>query len=549
MKNTYIFKQVSSLAKVFPDDDITRFEELNKLSALKGERLSYQIIYKCDSEKRWLGATATAVTDERIPVEIKRVGCVPSMFPCLNRECDEWYLRKNPGMFPDVLYEMPDGKFDIIRENYHSLLITAFIPEDIEAGVYPVNIKIQVGEDVMDNVFEIKVLDEKLSEKKVNFTQWFHGDCIATYYKYDILSEEHWAMMDKFIEKAAHIGINMILTPMFTLPLDTEVGLERPTLQLVDVYRKNGEYSFGFDKMKRWIDICKKHGMEFFEMSHLFSQWGTGFAPKIVAETENGTEKIFGWHTKALSDEYQEFLNNFIPALTDFLKAEGIFDKTYFHISDEPNYEKHHEIYTAERKMLSGLIPDDRFFEACSDYRWYEEGTVSKPFAITCKVDEFYEHGHKDIWAYYCCGPCDRGYGNRLFGMPAGRNRINGMQLYKYDIDGFLHWGYNFYYTELSRKAINPFFDTDASEGFQSGDSYSVYPGEDGPLDSMRSVVFYESLQDYRACRTLEKYIGKDEVDKILNSEGELKFNEFPRTDEGVLALRNKIYDRLEKEL
>ena len=155
---------------------------------------------------------------------------------------------------------------------------------------------------------------------------------------------------------------------------------------------------------------------------------------------------------------------------------------------------------------------------------------MKKPVVITNSVDEFFKRDYKDIWAYYCCGPCDDGYSNRFMAMPSGRNRITGFQLYKYGIKGFLHWGFNFYYSQLSKREINPFLVTDADEAFQSGDAFSVYPGKNGPYESLRSVVFYEALQDYRACRLLESFIGKEKVDELINEDGDIKFNKYPRT-------------------
>ena len=54
----------------------------------------------------------------------------------------------------------------------------------------------------------------------------------------------------------------MILTPVFTPPLDTAVGGERRTVQLVDVKVEKEGYSFGFEKFERWVSICKKCGYQ-----------------------------------------------------------------------------------------------------------------------------------------------------------------------------------------------------------------------------------------------------------------------------------------------
>lgn len=539
-----IFRQISSLEKVFLDDNIENYKETDGIKALKGEKINYQIAYTGGQERK---TKVRYSVNSELQVNVRRVENVPCQMP-VNKECyDEYYQKTEPGMYPDLLSPIDDNAFEVISDTSHAIFVTAQIPEDIRPGVHNIEITISDGEEEIKKVFAVKVLNEKIPEQKTLYTQWFHTDCIASYYNYEIFSEKHWEMIEKFVKKAAECGINMILTPVFTLPLDTEVGLERPTVQLVDVTFKNGEYTFEFGKLKRWTDMCRRNGIEKFEISHLFSQWGTGCPPKIEAETENGIEKIFGWHTKADSPEYRAFLKSFLTELTAFLKKEEIYDDTYFHVSDEPDYKRDYEIYKTEREMLNGLIPPEKIMDAISHAEFCECGLVKTPVAIIDSVDDFYKKGFNDIWAYYCCGPADRGYTNRFMAMTSGRNRIGGMLLYKYGINGFLHWGYNFYYSQFSRRKINPFLVTDADEAFQSGDAFTVYPGENGPLDSLRGVIFYDALQDIRACELLESYIGRDEVVKMLEESGVLKFNEYPRKNDEVMAIREKINDSLEK--
>ena len=67
-------------------------------------------------------------------------------------------------------------------------------------------------------------------------------------------------------------------------------------------------------------------------MSHLFTQWGALHAPKIMADTDAGPVRVFGWETAACSPEYAGFLRALLPQLMDELRALGIADHTYFHI-------------------------------------------------------------------------------------------------------------------------------------------------------------------------------------------------------------------------
>lgn len=542
MENNFVFMQLSSLEKVFLDDDISRFKKIDSVTALKNERVSYQILYSGGNQQK-NRITYKFNADRRLKITVRNVGNVPSAFPAKANELDEYYLRTKPGLYPDVLYPAENNEIYSVFGSYHSLFVTVEISEDMPKGSYPIEFVFDLGDKNHKEIFTVNVLDYILPKQDITYTQWFHADCIASYYKMDIFCEEHWQMIEKFVKMAVHTGINMILTPVFTLPLDTEVGKERPTLQLVDVYCTDNGYNFGFSKLERWIDMCLKNGIENFEISHLFSQWGTGCTPKIVS---SDGAKIFGWHTKADSSEYKAFLNAFLPELIEFLKSKNIYENTYFHVSDEPDFTKDFECYKKEKEILQSFVSSDKIIDAISHYEFCECSLVKKPVVITNSVDEFFKRDYKDIWAYYCCGPCDDGYSNRFMAMPSGRNRITGFQLYKYDIKGFLHWGFNFYYSQLSKREINPFLVTDADEAFQSGDAFSVYPGKNGPYESLRSVVFYEALQDYRACRLLESFIGKEKVDELINEDGEIKFNKYPRTDEGVLKIRSRINKVLE---
>ena len=80
---------------------------------------------------------------------------------------------------------------------------------------------------------------------------------------------------------AVSYGVNMLLTPLFTPPLDTAVGGERTCVQLIDVIlTEDGSYQFGFDRLEQWISLCDKCGVRYLEFSHLFTQWGAAHAPK-----------------------------------------------------------------------------------------------------------------------------------------------------------------------------------------------------------------------------------------------------------------------------
>ena len=116
--------------------------------------------------------------------------------------------------------------------------------------------------------------------------------------------------------------------------------------------------------------------------------------------------------------------------------------------------------------------------------------------------------------------------------------------MFKFGIRGFLQWGYNFYFTRLSKAPVNPYEVTDAGKAFPSGDSFVVYPAEDGTAyHSLRLKVFYDALQDMAALNTLEKLTDKKTCLSVIEEEGkhDITFREYPHDDGWLLRTREKV--------
>lgn len=135
--------------------------------------------------------------------------------------------------------------------------------------------------------------------------------------------------------------------------------------------------------------------------------------------------------------------------------------------------------------------------------------------------------------------------------MPSARNRIIGVQFYKYKIAGFLHWGYNFWFSQHSRGPIDPYRNTDANYAFPSGDAFLVYPGEQGPIESIRLEVFYEALQDLRALQLLEQLYGRSYVIEALEERfhESITFNSYPREAEWILSFRDWVNYQIKEKI
>lgn len=540
-------KCISSLEKVFADEELTS-RSFYRASALRNETYSFQVAYRNNHE---LFNNLSVIIDSELGnfITVRSVGLVPSELPGYH-DHDDQILRSTPGLYPDPLYPVgPDGLVGIPHQ-WRSIWITVNLNEQVNAGFHDIKVKFITEDEKLlgEEIFKLDVIPINLPEQKLIHTEWFYADCLAVEYDVDVFSNKHWELMDKYIQTAADHGVNMIYTPLFTPPLDTEIGGERPTVQLIDVKKKGDLYTFDFSRLVEWINMCKKHGIKYFEFSHFFTQWGAKHAPKIIATEKGEVKKIFGWETEAIGEEYRNFLGQFLPQLIAFIKEHDLTKYSYFHVSDEPTLD-HLESYEKASAIIHEHLSEFPIMDALSDYDFFEKGYVKRPIPANNHIDPFIKHNVENLWTYYCCVQY-KGVSNRFFNFASARNRIIALQLFKYDIQGFLHWGYNFWFTQFSKKVINPYENTDAGYAFASGDSFLVYPGENGPIESIRLEVFYEALQDLRALQLLEEKIGKDRVVSLLenNIDEPLTFNKYPGDAGWLLKKREEINALIVKE-
>lgn len=534
---------LSSLEKVFWDQPPAG-PAFTEASLLQGERFSYQIAYRQDAGRFSRQTLRVSVSSPiAAAVTVRRVEHVPCAFPCYDPT--ENYLRTSPGFYPDVLKPLDGPETWFVAGRWESLWVE-IRAEDLPAGEYPITVTLSDGEDTAVSRFTARVLPLRLPPQTFLFTQWLHGDGIAHAHHAAMFSEKFWAILANYLQTARRCGINLILTPLFTPPLDTAPGGERLTCQLVDVTVSGGEYAFGFDRLARWIALCRDKGITRFELSHLFTQWGARYAPKVVAAVDGVEKRLFGWETPGNSPEYKRFLAAFLPALSAFLDKQGVAkEDCYLHISDEPHAE-HWETYREASEWVARLMPGYPVMDAMSDYPIYQKSTVDNPVVAIDAISDFLQNKVPNLWGYYCCSQ-EQQVSNRFMAMPSARNRILGMQAYKFGLKGFLHWGYNFYNSQFSLEVIDPYAVTDARCAFPSGDAFSVYPCGDGCAESLRAVVFHDGLQDLRALEMLESLAGRDAALRTLE-EGlsrPLSFTDYPHDAAWLWDARQRIHQAL----
>ena len=127
---------ISSLQKCFIDEKVTDKPELKELTAYKNEKFSFQLCYRAEgTPAKFAGFADISVATDLVPAEsdgkkgkpavtlrtVEQVVCLMPVFP---QYSDAEYLRKEPGLFPDVLIPARRGnKTPVCEEETRSVWI------------------------------------------------------------------------------------------------------------------------------------------------------------------------------------------------------------------------------------------------------------------------------------------------------------------------------------------------------------------------------------------------------------------------------------------
>ena len=561
---------ISSLESCFMDEKLEDKKERTHFLMYRNEKLSFQLAcmnLRNDNPDvpyfylRMKGVLAPYVT-------VREVVCVPNHYPVTPQNHDENYLRTEPGLYPNLLrpllykgynykryVNIDEGFIRLPQGNLRALWLDIKIPEGVEVPTEETELALTLycrEYEMAQTTAHIRVSPVRLPEQKLIHTEWFYCDCIAEAHRAEVFSDRHFALIEKYIRAAVENGINMIMMPVFTQELDTYVGGERLTTQLLGItVLPNGEYDFDFTLVDRWIDMCERIGVKYYEIPHFFTQWGADHAPKIIATVNGEKKRIFGWETDSMGEEYGKFLSVLIPALVSHFKARGMDERCYFHISDEPNL-RNLEKYLACKERVAPYLEGYHIIDALSDFKFYELGVLKKPIPGISSVQEFLDHDIPGLWVYYCGAGGKKVTTDRYLSMPMARTRILGVQLYLNRIEGFLHWGYNYYHNQFSYDYVDVLGSTDGEYFAPSGDAFLVCPGTDDTVwETMRLNAMREAMDDMRALELAESVLGREAAIALVNDglEEPVTFFRYPKEGEYLLSLRDRILLAVEEKL
>ncbi|MHB9034424.1 MAG: DUF4091 domain-containing protein, partial [Anaerolineae bacterium] len=499
--------------------------------AARNERVSFQV----GLNSSWSRECQVHISVEPPPgisIQARRVGFVPMRHFNTQTEAEELEgLGMIPGYVPDPLW--PEDTATLGPFETGAFWVNATAAPETAPGDYLLTIHISTGDESHQLEVKLKIQTLVLEQRKgFPVCHWFYADALCDWYHVEPFEEKFWKIVQPFMLNLAQHNSDSQYVPIFTPPTD---GIKRPTQLLGVMMAKPGKYAFDFALVRRWVRLAQRCGARFFEWTHLFPQWGAQYALRVYRNNADQNSLFWPPETEATSEVYRNFLSQFLPAFYDFLRTENLLDRSLFHLSDEPHGDEHLANYRKAKQMLKELAPWIRVADALSDIRFGREGLTDIPIPSISTASQFAAEGIP-AWTYFCCGPRGK-YLNRLMDTPLTKIRMSAWLFYHLGALGFLHWGYNYWYKSQTQQLIDPYIEQsgDAWPGWAYGDPFLVYPGPEGPIDSIRWEIFSESLQDYALlqCAGIKP---DDERLAVLRD-----YNDFPKTSEWVAQTRSTI--------
>ncbi len=478
---------VDPLEKVFADAR-PGAEPVPPLEAARGEQATFQVVVRAEHPLAGvrvavdpLTAPSGAALTARAP---RVVGYVYVDRPSQKPSNDQ--LRKPPADYPDVL--MDTDTMDLGPGQARPVWITVDVPMDAAPGLYRgmarVSAMTPTGGFNAVAPLELEVFAAAAGPSRLWMTNWFSMNWNHMEISPEPESEEYYALLRRFARNMAEHRQNVALISPLSL---AEFGVGA-----------DGGLTVDFSRFDRWVRIFQEEGViGRIEGGHLGGRtggWDSDFGASIRAVRDG---KVVGEHAAPDSPEAEAFHAWFLPKLVAHLRENSWLDIYLQHLADEPT-QTNKESYRALAALLRKHAPELKIVEACHEKDLVGAMDVWVPQLNYLKDDfahyQARQKAGEEVWFYTCVFPQGE-YANRFIEQPLVKTRLLHWINFRYGITGYLHWGYNHWTKD------DPVTHTTRPHGgppyLPAGDPWIVYPGKNGPLDSLRHEAMRDGVADY----------------------------------------------------
>lgn len=481
---------VSDAVRVFEDGFHTpELFETVELMGIRGEIISGQVVLEASKSLTDVEVEVSDLEDRAngdvinaSEIEWNFVGSVHLSKNTTNQPSSV-LIRKAPADFPEYL--MAERQMDIPKGTFKAIWLTIRIPFSAAAGNYSGRLKVRCPQGEESIPLNLTVYPFTMPEERhLKVAEWYSTSEFGRFHGIEEEYSPAWfAMLGTYAANMVAHRQNVFRVP----------------LTAVEIIRKEGgELEFDFKLFDRIAEVFWNTGkMECLETGFL-TKFGEGdwFSSEILLKDISVTDEA-GGDQVTLSGS--EVVPDLLQALESHLRQKGWLEKTLFHVKDEPSI--HNALAWMEMsEYVHRYAPDLRRLDAIETAYLLDEIEVAIPKLDEIGVwyesfREWQEEGN-ELWFYTVGIYQGSFFPNKTIDVPVIDSRIMHWLNYRFDVTGYLHWGWN-------RWNEDPYMET----GMHIGDGWHVYPVRDGVLNSLRWEQMRNGLQDYEYFWLLEKKV------------------------------------------
>lgn len=499
------FEALDPLQKVFPESNYFAPMDAHA-DVARGEHASFQFVIRANADIDNLTVAVSPPASGAASLSEIKAGFVG--FVKVGRASpdpsNDTYAPMS-GYFPDpiVYEESRNVKFG----NTQPIWINVKIPADCSTGTYTG--AVTVSGEINGRSFaerkdiEIEVFKPVIETTSLWITNWFFLDrlhYLNHMEEVETHSQLYWELAGTMAKTLAEYRQNVAMISPFD---HTGFSYE------------NGQWEFDFTNFNKMVELFIEEGViGRLEGGHFGSRldgdWLGPFGLHVPVLDNDSIDKELLPLDKPRT---REFYTAFLPAFVENIKAKGWWGQYIQHIADEP-IDENVDSYIEISKFLKALVPDLKVIEACHTHQLENMVDIWVPQMNFLRdgLDFYHDQQSKgsEAWYYTCLAPKGE-WANRFVELPLIKTRLLHWVNFKYNIPGYLHWGFNYW---GSRSGIvtgeDPYDDVSGmivSSGniLPGGDCWISYPGYKTIYPSIRLEAMRDGIVDYELLKLYEQ--------------------------------------------
>lgn len=494
-----VFEYVDPLDKILPEKSVF-MPAVAEADVVRGEHATFQFAIRTTRDLNHVNVRLSSLTNDSIGVALSLEGVETSFVGHVHVgraqiEPGNDLIQSPSDFYPDPLYD--DEEIDIKANTTVASWVSVPVALDCVPGKY-------TGEIVLEAEANGKLIREKrnvqvniystvVDQQTLMITNWYQpgfnyvdGEDVPQF------SERWWELMNQMADYMKEYRQNVVMIAPLRL---AEYTFESGEVATIDFKRFDEVVQFFMDK-----GILKKIAGG--HIAGRMGGWESKFGCFIPVDKVGKTniELVESTHPRI-----KTFYKKFFSELMLHLEKKG-WEKMYMqHIADEP-IKSNSDTYIAISSLVKELLPEVQIVDACHTKDLDNRIDVWIPQLNYLHKDyDFYKAQQakgKEVWYYTCVWPQGE-YANRYIQQPLIKTRLLHWINYKYNINGYLHWGLNFW------RGDNPLIETAAIQPdglvLPAGDAWVVYPYKKHLIPSIRLEAMRDGIIDYELLRLLEK--------------------------------------------